>query len=203
VVSPEERIYLQTVDHTLLIETVKRQPVLNIQPSVPRIKNFLVPNIPVKSFHWFYRRVNFEDTATVTKNFFRQRYNFSYVASDNISVQSDYPILSDAKFFMNGESQLGFLEDSVQNNPQTSYYYKYLQPTTAGYSTPERNVYTYTFSLEPLATPISGSMDFSKMVADKTFIDSSIMASASSNSFNMHMFYIGLVTLEFSGGFLK
>jgi len=203
VVSPEERLYLQSVDHTLLIETVKRQPVLNIQPSVPRIKNFLVPNIPVKSFHWFYRRVNFEDTATVTKNFFRQRYNFSYVASDNISVQSDYPILSDARFFMNGESQLGFLEDSVQNNPQTSYYYKYLQPTTAGYSTPERNVYTYTFSLEPLATPISGSMDFSKMVADKTFIDSSILASASSNSFNMHMFYIGLVTLEFSGGFLK
>ena len=203
IVSPEERLYLQNVDHKVLIETVRRQPVLNIQAKTPRIKNYLVPNIPVKSFHWFYRMDRFEDTATILRNYYKQRYNFSQVQSEDISVQAQYPILSDAKFFMNGDSQLGFLEDSAHNNPQTSYYYKYLQPTTAGYSTPTRNVYTYTFSLEPLETPISGATDFSKMVADKTFIDSSIMASASSNNFNMHMFYIGLVTLEFSGGFLK
>jgi hypothetical protein len=51
--------------------------------------------------------------------------------------------------------------------------------------------------------PDSGAMDFSKMVADKTFIDVSMLASANDKEYLMHMFYTGLVTLTFSGGFMN
>ena len=74
---------------------------------------------------------------------------------------------------------------------------------SANLSSPDRNVYTYSFALNPMDEPLTGAMDFSKMVADKTFIDESIMAEANKENYKMHMFYMGLETLSFSGGFLK
>jgi hypothetical protein len=52
---------------------------------------------------------------------------------------------------------------------------------------------------------LSGAMDFSKMVADKTFIDVSILAAAAAKltEYNMHMYYKGLVTLTFKDGFMQ
>ena len=46
---------------------------------------------------------------------------------------------------------------------------------------------------------------FSKMVADKTFIDVSILAAAAAKltEYNMHMYYKGLVTLTFKDGFMQ
>jgi hypothetical protein len=202
-VTPEERFYIQTNDHKLLIETVKRQPALLIPKGSTSAKNFLVPNIPVETFHWFFRRTAFENELSTDNNIIFNRYNFSNILSTNLTTQSNFPILSDAKFFMNGQSQLGFLEDSKRNRPQTSYYYKYLEPLSANLSSPTRNVYTYSFAIDPAGGPLSGAIDFSKMDANKTFIDTSILASSNDNEdYNMHMFYLGLQTLTFSGGFL-
>jgi hypothetical protein len=204
ILSPEERIYLQTVDHKLLIETVKLQPVLNVPSDTLRIKNYLVPNIPVETFHWFFRREDLENELTKEPTIIFNRFNFSSNVSTSLSVQANYPVMSDAKFFMYGQSQLGFLENPItHNNKETSYYYKYLETMSANLSSPIRNVYTYSFALNPMEEPLTGAMDFSKMTADKTFIDVSIMAEANSKNYKMHMFYVGLETLTFSGGFLK
>jgi hypothetical protein len=204
ILSPEERIYLQSIDHKLLIETVKRQPVLNIPTETLRIKNYLVPNIPVETFHWFFRREVLENELTKDPKIIFNRFNFSSNANTSLSVQANYPVMSDAKFFMYGQSQLGFLENpTTHNNKETSYYYKYLESLSSNLSSPIRNVYTYSFALNPMDEPLTGAMDFGKMVADKTFIDVSIMAEANKENYKMHMFYMGLETLSFSGGFLK
>lgn len=203
VLTPDERLYLQSVNHKMLIETVRKQPTLDIPSKTERIKNFLVPNIPVESFHWFFRRSVLENVLTTDASLIFNRYNFSSNTSTDLSVQALYPILSDAKFFMNGQSQLGFLEDGAQNRPDTSYYFKYAEALSANLSSPTRNVYTYSFALDPMHEPLTGAMDFSKLVADKTFIDASILKSANNDNYIMHMYYTGLVTLEFSDGFMK
>jgi hypothetical protein len=161
-----------------------------------------VPNIPVETFHWFFRRTVLENEITNVNDIIFNRFNFADTTSTSLTVQSNYPIMSDAKFYMNGQSQLGFLEDSKQDRPQTSYYYKYLEALSANLSSPTRNVYTYSFALDPMDGPLSGAMDFSKMDANKTFINVSMLASANDEDYNMHMFYVGLQTLTFSGGFL-
>ena len=203
VLTPEERIYLQTVDHKLLIETVRRQPVLQIPKGTSQIKNYLIPNIPVETFHWFFRRSILENEITLNQSLIFNRYNFGDTTSTDIATQALYPMMSDAKFFINGQSQLGFLEDSKQDRIETSYYFKYIEALSTNLSSPTRNVYTYSFALDPMHTPDSGAMDFSKLVADKTFIDVSILTSANDEDYLMHMFYTGLVTLTFSGGFMK
>ena len=57
--------------------------------------------------------------------------------------------------------------------------------------------------LVKVVAPPKPAMDFSKLVADKTFIDVSILRSANNDNYIMHMYYTGLVTLEFSDGFMK
>lgn len=203
VLSPEERIYLQSVDHKLLIETVRRQSTLEVPTGTERIKNYLIPNIPVECFHWFFRKTFLENELTTNQAIIFNRFNFSTTSNTSISEQSKYPIFSDAKFFMNGQSQLGFLENSKQNRIETSYYYKYIESLSSELSSPTRNVYTYSFALDPMNRPDSGAIDFSRMIADKTFIDVSILTQAKNETYTMHMFYTGLVTLTFSGGFMK
>ena len=201
IVTPEERLYLQ--ESKLLIETVNRQSVLDIPSGTQKIKNFLVPNIPVESFHWFYRPTIYETQLTRDSNIIFNRFNFSNTISTSLTEQAKFPILSDATFYMNSASQLGFLENSTQNNIQTSNYFKYLEPLSASLSSPTRNVYTYSFAMDPLSSPLTGALDFSQLKGNNTFIDTSILANSQNNDYRMHMFYIGLVTLQFSGGFMK
>lgn len=204
IVTPEERLYLQSIDYTLLIETVRLQPVLDIPILTPRVKNYLVPNIPVETFHWFYRKTIFENPKTIDPDIIFNRFNFSNSNSQSLSVQSNNPVLSDAVIFILGDSQLGFFENSYHNNPQTHYYYKYLEPLTSGFSSPTRNVYTFTFALDPSDGPLTGALDFGKITGtDQSFIDSSIMSSAEGSNFQMHIFFVALVNLKFSGGFMK
>jgi hypothetical protein len=70
-------------------------------------------------------------------------------------------------------------------------------------STPARNVYTFSFALNPHDDFLSGALDFSKLSGDKTFIDVSILADAINEDYIMHMYYTGLQTLEFNNGFMK
>jgi hypothetical protein len=202
VVTPEERVYMQTLNYILPIETIRLQPTLDIEPGTSSIKNYLVPNIHVSTFHWFFRQTSFENPITTDPTIIFNRYNFSDVPSTDLTQQSLYPIMSDAMWYLNGQTQLGFLQDSNQNRPETSQYYKYSESVTSNLSSPTRNVYTFSFALDPMNDPFSGAMDFSQMVGDKTFIDVSLLKTAG-NNYTMHMFYMGNTSLTFSGGFMQ
>ena len=160
-------------------------------------KNYLVPSIPVESFHWFLRKSTFEQPT----GDFLNRFNYSDTTSTVLANQALAPIMSDAIFFIAGQAQLGFMEDGMRSDPQSAYYFKYVQTNTSGLSSPTRNIYTYTFALNPLAGPFTGSTDFKTLVGDKTFINLSMLNTAQ-DEYVLNMFYIGLVKLNFSGGFL-
>jgi hypothetical protein len=197
VVSPEERLYFQSGSRKLLIETARPQPQLQIPGNVFDIKNFLVPNIPVESFHWFFRKSAFEQPG----GDFLNRFNYSDTTSHNLNDQSLNPMMSDAIFFINGASQLGFMEELSRTNPQSAYYFKYVETNTSSLSSPTRNIYTYTFALNPRDGPLTGALDFKNLTSDKNFINISLLTTAT-DSYVMNMFYLGLVTLSFEGGFL-
>ena len=197
IISPEERLYLQSGTQNLLIETSKLQPQLQIPINTTNIKNFLVPSIPVETFHWFLRKTIFEQPSGNFLNRFNYSDTFSYSSSD----QTISPIMSDAIFFLNGSSQLGFMENTTRDSLQSSYYFKYLQTDSTGLSSPTRNIYTYSFALNPMEGPLTGAMDFKTMTADKTFINISLLNTAT-DSYVMNMYYIGLVNLQFSNGFM-
>ena len=197
IVSPEERIHFQTDTKSIIIETAKLQPSLLIPRGQQIAKNYLVPNIPVESFHWFLRKSAFEQPT----GDFLNRFNYSDTTSTVLANQAVAPIMSDAIFFIAGQAQLGFMEDGARSDPQSAYYFKYVQTNTSGLSSPTRNIYTYTFALNPLSGPFTGSTDFKTLVGDKTFINLSMLNTAR-DEYVLNMFYIGLVKLNFSGGFL-
>ena len=197
IVSPEERLYLQNGPKTLLIESPKLQPQLQIPQGTQNIKNFITSSVPIETFHWFLRRSNYEQPA----GDFLNRFNYGDTTSYDPTVQGTSPMMSDAKFYVNGSSELGFMEGSSKNNPQSSYYYKYLEPNTCSLSTPTRNIYTHSFALNPLEGPLTGALDFKTLTTDRSFIDLSLLVSAT-NSYVMNMFHMSLVTLRFEGGFL-
>jgi hypothetical protein len=202
ILTPEERLFIQSIDYKLPIETIRFQPTLNIPPKTASIKNYLVPNINVETFHWFIRKTIFENPITTDPTIIFNRFNFSNTSSTDLNQQALYPIMSDAMWFLDGQSRLGFLQDSAQNRPETSYYYKYSESASAELSSPIRNVYSYSFALDPMNEEFSGAMDFSQLIGYKTFIDVSLLATAT-DDYNLHMFYMGNTVLTFSGGFMQ
>ena len=65
-VHPDERLFLSGQRQLLVTDIVRRHPELDIDAGSPKtLKQQLVPSIPVKAFHWFFRDTRFEDPAVV------------------------------------------------------------------------------------------------------------------------------------------
>jgi len=223
-VSDQERHFLQQHPFEVVYETVKRNPVVDVNGSEKEFKSFLVPGIPVKSIHWFVRRNVYELSSDSTDKPNRcnilNRFNFSLSenlsdrnnleidfitsAKSNIYLEQYNPIISDAKIFLNGEQILGFVEnanDRTKND--TSNFHKLVQSQKSYLSTPIRNIYTYTFALNPKEPSPTGALDFSSIESQKSFIQCSFMENISeSDNFDFYIFFTGYNVIKFANGFL-
>jgi len=72
---------------------------------------------------------------------------------------------------------------------------------------PIRNVYTYSFSLNPINVEPSGNLDFYWLQSDKTNIevklDTSQPIDITTETFSLNMYYTGYQTFVFSNGFMS
>ena len=214
--SPEEINYYRNVPQTMIYNTAFKQPKLpvdnangvkntggeEIPTGCPNVfKDFMVANKPVKAFHWFLRDQRYESDTDSTH--FLNRFNFSTGASYNPDKEQLNPIMSDAILYLNGEKQMGYLES--ENPPFTkntgANYYKYVQSFIHKYNCPQRNIYTYSFSLNPREPSPSGSLDFSVMDSTKTVLKGHIIESATSNAYNLNMLYLGYVILKYDNDY--
>lgn len=168
-----------------------------IQPGCPKnFKNFLVSNNPVKSFHWFFRNQDFESTTNSSN--YLNRFNFtSNVLTSNIFTETENQVLRDAHIYIDGHKQLGFLGSSNTG----ANYYKFVQTYNHGLSTPQRNIYTYSFSLNPKDPTPTGSLDFSILNSSKTLLTGDVLSNATSNAYNLHLYYIGYKVVGFDRGY--
>jgi len=207
-VSPEERNFMSSQRQTLITDLVKKHPVIVSDLNRDIIKNNLVPDIPVKCIHWFLRNTIFENESDAIGNpvpvtdgerLYQNRYNFSSALDFAGENTFFYPILSEATFFING--------NKLPNITKTDHsYYKYLIPFQKRLSRPIRNIYTYSFSLNPINVEPSGNLDFSQIQSEKTNIEIKLDTSIidiTSETYSLHMYYTGYQTFVFENGFMS
>ena len=174
--TPLERSYLINNKQTITTELMRRQSPLDIDSFFIEAKNNLVPKIPVKTLHWFFRRDEFEnDPLEIANRFNFGNYYSGPTTTSNIYVQAENPIMSDAQLFINGTQNLGFMEVEGRNSTSSANYFKHQVPFKVGLSAPLRNVYTYSFSLKPKDPLPTGALDFSQLNSDKTFLLASLL----------------------------
>jgi hypothetical protein len=74
---------------------------------------------------------------------------------------------------------------------------------------PFRNIYTYSFSMNPVNVEPSGNLDFSQIQSDKTNIEVKLNTSPGSlvniatKTYSLHMYYTGYQTFVFERGFMS
>jgi hypothetical protein len=207
-VSPEERNFLVSQKQTLVTDLVRRHPVIVSDLNRDIIRNNLVPDIPVKCIHWFLRNTLFEDESDAIGPYgvvvagqrsYQNRFNFS----SSLDFQGEntffYPLMSEASFFVNGTK--------LPNVTKTDHsYFKYLIPFQKRLARPIRNVYTYSFSMNPINVEPSGNLDFSQIQSDKTNIEVKLDTSVidiTTETFSLNMYYTGYQTFVFSNGFMS
>jgi hypothetical protein len=206
-VSPEERKFFANERQTFITDLVRRHPSITSEPNKYTIRNNLVPNIPVKCIHWFLRNTKFEDEDTIKEVgendeelfYVQNRFNFSSnVSFDEIQTFFD-PIMESASFYINGTK--------MPNVTQTTHnYYKYLVPLHNRLARPFRNIYTYSFSMNPVNVEPSGNLDFSQIQSEKTNIEVTLdqtEVDTSSNTYSLNMYYTGYQTFVFDKGFMS
>ena len=174
--TPLERSYIINNKQTITTELMRRQSPLDIDSFFVEAKNNLVPKIPVKTLHWFFRRDEFEnDPLEIANRFNFGNYYGGPTTTSNIYVQAENPIMSDAELFINGAQNLGFMETDTRNSTSSANYFKHQVPFKVGLSAPLRNIYTYSFSLKPKDPLPTGALDFSQLNSDKTFLLASLL----------------------------
>jgi len=211
VLSDAERNYIQNTVQKNVIGFTRNESVYPATQS-PFVAN-LTPGTPVKILHWFVRNQLYENASDPT--YFNNRFNFS---SQNYSLpfsdtntltqqETNNPIISSTVIYLNG-NQINPLAQTVttKNVRDGSYYWKFIQPLSHGLSYPSRNIYTFSFSLKPKDPQPSGSLDFSQMDSNSTFINASIYSvsdSAPTASYNMYIFYTGFNVITYSNGLVS
>ena len=200
-VSPEERKYMTSERQTLVTDLVRKHPTTVSDTNSDIIRTNLVPNIPVKCIHWFLRNVDFENEADAVgaldvneERLFQNRFNFS-TSSKFDEIDTFYnPVLASASFYING--------NRLPNVTNTNHnYYKYLTPFRNRLARPYRNVYTYSFSMNPINVEPSGNLDFSQIQSDKTNIE--VKLTDTTKPYSLHMYYTGYQTFTFDRGFMS
>ena len=208
-VSAEERNYLTNVKQIFTTDLVLKHPTTESELNKTTIRNNLVPNIPVKCIHWFMRNTDFENANVAIGNDlnvetynFQNRFNFSSNVNYDQLTTFYNPIMDSASFYING--------NKLPNVSNTNHnYYKYLIPSKNRLARPYRNIYTYSFSMNPINVEPSGNLDFSQIQSDKTNIEVNLNTSpgslvdVSTKTYSLQMYYTGYQTFTFEGGFMS
>ena len=207
-VTGDERIYMMKERQTIITDFVRKHPTIESDAGKSVIRNNLVPNIPVKCIHWFLRNTKFEDEDVATGNpvpsedgeyLIHNRFNFS----SNVNFDQTYtffsPVMKSGSFYING--------NKMPNVSATGHnYYKYLIPSQKRLSRPIRNIYTYSFSMNPVNVEPSGNLDFSGIKSDKTAIELELdtsLVNINQDIYTLHMYYTGYQTMVFDNGFMS
>ena len=108
--------------------------------------------------------------------------------------------MKEASFYINGNR----LPEVTRTNHE---YFKFLIPYQKRLSRPIRNIYTYSFSLNPVNVEPSGNLDFSQIQSDKTNIevklDTDSGIDVTTETFSLNMYYTGYQTFVFDRGFMS
>ena len=205
-VSPEERKFLSSERQVMITDLVRKHPSIVSDLNQDVIRNNLVPNIPVKCIHWFLRNTIFENEDDAEgvgaggEYLYENRFNFSATLDFQGENTTLYPLMLETSFYINGNR----LPEVTKTNHE---YYKFLVPYQKRLSRPIRNIYTYSFSLNPVNVEPSGNLDFSQIQSEKTNIEVKLDTNSgidiATETFSLNMYYTGYQTFVFDRGFMS
>ena len=139
---------------------------------------FRVPDANFSDYHYLQNRFNFSKNPD-----FDEEFTFFN------------PVMKNAKFFIQGV-------DLPNISSTTDGYYKYMVPYQKRLSRPVRNIYTYSFSINPINVNPSGSLDFSEIQSEKTKIELRLDPGLT-ESYTLYIYYTGYQTFKFERGFMS
>ena len=183
-VSKEERTFLMTSRNVFVSDFVMKHPSAVTTSDIIHME--LVPDIPVKSLHWFFRDPEAD---------FLNRFNFSSNTTYSVINSFFEPVMENAKIYIKGEDIPNF-------NLTTHSFYKYIVPFNNRLSRPNRNIYTYSFSMNPINVEPSGSLDFGRLQSNKTKLEVKLVDGLT-KSYELVLYYVGYKTFVFDKGFMS
>ena len=139
---------------------------------------FRVPDANFSDYHYLQNRFNFSKNPD-----FDEEFSFFN------------PVMKKAKFFIQGV-------DLPNISSTTDGYYKYMVPYQKRLSRPVRNIYTYSFSMNPINVNPSGSLDFSEIQSEKTKIELKLDPGLT-DVYTLYIYYTGYQTFKFDKGFMS
>ena len=139
---------------------------------------FRVPNANFSDYYYIQNRFNFSTTPDFDETF----------AFFN-------PVMKSAKFFIQGV-------DLPNISSTTDSYYKYMIPYQKRLSKPVRNIYTYSFAINPINVSPSGSLDFGDIQSEKTSIEVALQPDLK-DIYTLYIYYTGYETFNFENGFMS
>jgi hypothetical protein len=105
------------------------------------------------------------------------------------------PVMKDASFYIKG--------NRLPNTTSTDHtFFKYLVPFQKKLSRPIRNIYTMSFSMNPLVVEPSGSLDFSRLQGNKTTLECTL-ESGLTETYSLNIYYTGYVVMVIENGLLR
>ena len=143
-----------------------------------------------------YASVYALQTSEEEKFFMHNRFNFS--SSDNFDENTTFfnPVLESAQFFIYG--------NKLPNVSNTNHnYFKYLVPHRNRLARPIRNIYSYSFAMNPVNVEPSGNLDFSTIESDKTVFEVKLdktKIDITKETYTLQMYYTGYLTFKFENG---
>ena len=143
-----------------------------------------------------YASVYALQTSEEEKFFMHNRFNFS--SSDNFDENTTFfnPVLESAQFFIYG--------NKLPNISNTNHnYFKYLVPHRNRLARPIRNIYSYSFAMNPVNVEPSGNLDFSTIESDKTVFEVKLdktKIDITKETYTLQMYYTGYLTFKFENG---
>ena len=211
-VTQEERLFYTSNKYEMITDVFQTHPKIDTEPGKDKLKAELTPQGRVKTLHFFFRNKLFEDdsissntsvvgnssTTDQKYHYYHNRFNFtpfpSYVKS-NDSISDDVAI--DAKLYINGE-------DLPNINKPDSHYYRYLTTLNHKFHSTPRNIYTYSFSMNPRNVDPSGSLDFTNIKNSRTTIEFTLNPYYGVNEeYTCHIYYTTYTTFTFENGYLS
>jgi len=194
---PEERNYLTSHPHSFETDVVYYHGRNTSELNKKIFKTNFASNKQIKIFHWFYRKTDVENEDDPTK--YKLRFNFT---SNNAPFrrvdENRFEIAEKMKIYLNGN----IVQDI--SGDQNHRYFKYYTPYDGNLNTPTTHVYTYNLSLYPSIHKKSGILDFSKVISDKSFIETQFHKFLDLNeTYEMHMYYVAQNRFMFRDGFMN
>jgi len=197
----EEKLYYQNTPLKYVVNRVQKEAGLTFTQNNPSLQ--LTANYPIQTMAWFFRNKAYEDptNARYADSRYSYGYTTNYISSGiNLTFPSGttrfVDVINTAKITLNNVDILSTFQGSL--------YYSFKQPMEHGLSIPSKNIYTYSFGLNPKEYNQGGYLNFAKLNSQTTTLALTFnpsYASQITNGYNLYMFYYGYTLLQFQGGF--